>query len=141
MFGLVEGWDLMIYFVFIGVLLFVSKIIKEKVPFLNKVILPTALIAGFLGLIISDGFLGLVTLDREGIIHEIVYHSLAIGFIAISLKRDKNETNKKVWSTGMIIVMTYLLQAFIGVMVVIVFFPKLFLGAGLLLPLGFGQGP
>lgn len=142
MFGLIENWDLMMYLVFIGVLLFISKIIKEKVPFLNKVILPTALIAGFIGLMLSDGFpLAIVTLDRDGIIHEIVYHSLAIGFIAISLKRDKNETNTKVWSTGMIIVMTYLMQAFIGVMVVWVFFTKVFLGAGYLLPLGFGQGP
>lgn len=141
MFGLINDWDIMIYFVFIGVLLFIGKIIKEKLPFLNRVIIPTALIAGILGLILSDGFFGLVTLDRDGILHEIVYHSLAIGFIALSLKRDKNETNKKVWSTGMIIVMTYLIQAFVGVMVVLVIFRDVFLGAGLLLPLGFGQGP
>jgi len=141
MFGLIEDWNIMIYFVFIGILLFIGKIIKEKVPFLNRVIIPTALIAGVIGLLLSDGFLGLVTLDRDGIVREIVYHSLAIGFIALSLKRDKNETNKKVWSTGIIIVITYLIQAFVGVMVVIVLFRDIFLGAGLLLPLGFGQGP
>ena len=141
MFEAVKDWDFMIYFVLIGVLLFVAKIIKEKVPFLNRVIIPTALIAGFIGLIISDGFLGLITLDRDGIIHEIVYHSLAIGLIALTLKRGENKTNKKIWSTGMIIVIIYLLQAIIGVTVLVVFFKDLFLGAGLLLPLGFGQGP
>lgn len=141
MFNLIEDWNVMIYFVFIGVLLFVGKIIKERVPFLNKVIIPTALIAGFIGLMLSDGFIGFVTLDRDGIVHEIVYHSLAIGFIALSLKRDKNETNKKVWSTGMIIVMTYLLQAIIGLFVILILFKDVFLGAGFLLPLGFGQGP
>lgn len=141
MFGLIEDWNFMIYFVFIGILLFIGKIIKEKVPFLNKVIIPTALIAGFLGLILSDGFLGLVTLDRDGIVHEIVYHSLAIGFIALSLKRGKSDTNKKVWSTGMIIVLTYLLQAIVGIAVVLFIFRDLFIGAGFLLPLGFGQGP
>ena len=48
MFDLVENWGLINYFIYIGVLLFVAKIIKEKVPFLNKVIIPTALIAGFI---------------------------------------------------------------------------------------------
>jgi ESS family glutamate:Na+ symporter len=141
MLDLVDNWNSMNYFVLLGILLFIAKIIKEKVPFLNKVIIPTALIAGFIGLILSNGFLNLINIDREGILHNIVYHALAIGFIALSLKRDKNPTNKKVWSTGMIIVMTYLLQAVIGVTVVVVFFSDLFLGAGLLLPLGFGQGP
>jgi len=143
------------YFIYIGLLLFVAKIIKEKVPFLNRVIIPTALIAGFIGLILSDGFLGiiplnlydgdsvdgLVMLNRNGILRDIVYHSLAIGFIAISLKRSDNKTTKKIWSTGMIIVIVYLLQAIIGAGVVLVFFKEIFLGAGLLLPLGFGQGP
>ena len=41
----------------------------------------------------------------------------------------------------MIIVIIYLLQAIIGAGIVLVFFKDIFLGAGLLLPLGFGQGP
>jgi len=141
MFEAVQDWDIMIYFIYIGVLLFIGKIIKEKLPFLNKVIIPTALIAGFIGLILSNGFLNIITIDRDGVIKDIVYHSLAIGFIALSLKRGDNKTNKKIWSTGMIIVIIYLLQALIGTTVVVVFFKDLFLGAGLLLPLGFGQGP
>ena len=159
MFDLVENWGFVNYFLYIGLLLFVAKIIKEKVPFLNKVIIPTALIAGFIGLILADGFLGiiplnlytevegeslesgLIMLNRDGVLRDIVYHALAIGFIALSLKRSDNKTTKKVWSTGMIIVSAYLLQAIIGAGVVLLFFKDIFLGAGLLLPLGFGQGP
>lgn len=155
MFNLVENWGFMNYFIYIGLLLFIAKIIKEKIPFLNRVIIPTALIAGFIGLLLSDGFLGiiplnlydgdsvdgLIMLNRDGILHDIVYHALAIGFIALSLKRSDNKTTKKIWSTGMIIVIIYLLQAIIGAGVVLVFFKDVFLGAGLLLPLGFGQGP
>ncbi len=146
MFDFIENWELMNYFVYIGILLFVGKIIKEKLPFLNRVIIPTALIAGFIGLVLSDGFLNIIPLGRDEngkveILYEIVYHSLAIGFIALTLRRNKTKTTKKIWSTGMLIVMTYLLQALIGTTVVVVFFKDLFLGAGLLLPLGFGQGP
>ncbi len=141
MFSVVEDWDMMNFFILIGVLLFVGKIVKEKLPFLNRVIIPTALIAGFIGLILSEGFLGWIPYERSGILKELVYHSLAIGFIALSLKRDTNKTTKKIWSTGMIIVILYLLQAIIGTGIVALFFKDIFLGAGLLLPLGFGQGP
>lgn len=145
-FTFIDDFSTINFLIYIGVLLFVAKLIKEKVPFLNKVIIPTALIAGFIGLLLSDGFIGLVPLPRDDdntvqIIKEIVYHSLAIGFIALTLRRDTNKTDKKVWSTGMIIVMTYLLQAFVGAAIVLLLFPDIFLGAGLLLPMGFGQGP
>jgi ESS family glutamate:Na+ symporter len=146
MFGLIENWEAMNFFVYLGVLLFIAKVIKEKVPFLNKVIIPSALIAGFIGLILSDGFLNIIPLDdgngdRIDIIYNTVYHALAIGFIALTLRREKGETNKKVWSTGMVIVISYLLQAVIGAAIVYFLFTEVFLGAGLLLPLGFGQGP
>lgn len=146
MFGLVENWEMMNFFVYLGVLLFIAKVIKEKVPFLNKVIIPSALIAGFIGLMLSDGFLNVISLDdgngdRIDLIYNTVYHALAIGFIALTLRRTKGETNKKVWSTGMVIVISYLLQAVIGAVVVFFLFKDIFLGAGLLLPLGFGQGP
>ena len=145
MLDFIQDWSNINYLIYIGVLLFVAKIIKEKVPFLNKVIIPSALIAGFIGLILSDGFLNIIPLGRDEngnvqLIYEIVYHSLAIGFIALTLRRDTTKATKKVWSTGMIIVMTYLIQALVGVFIVYFFF-DVFLGAGLLLTLGFGQGP
>lgn len=200
MFDLIENWEIITFFVYLGVLLFISKLIKEKVPFLNKVIIPSALIAGFIGLVLSDGFLNVINLSepvyevyngdpalvdlvddervliltaeevdtmnltdfdmedysvgdevvlvqsetnskRIDVIYDTVYHALAIGFIALTLRRTRGETNKKVWSTGMVIVISYLLQAVLGVAVVFFLFRDTFLGAGLLLPLGFGQGP
>ena len=149
MLELIEDWGTINYFIYIGLLLFVGKILKEKLPFLNRIILPTALLAGVIGLLLSEGFIleqGIIPLGRQEdgsvpFIFEIVYHSIAIGFIALSLKRDKKETNKKVWSSGMIIVLVYLLQALVGFALVFVLFTKIFPGAGLLLPLGFGQGP
>jgi len=146
MFSFIDDWSTINFLIYIGVLLFAAKIIKEKVPFLNRIIIPSALIAGFIGLMISDGFLGLIPMPRDPpgnvqLIKEIVYHTLAIGFIALTLKKEKIKADKKIWSTGMIIVMTYLLQAFVGVIIVFTLFKDIFLGAGLLLPMGFGQGP
>ncbi len=145
----IENWGTINYFIYIGLLLFVGKILKEKLPFLNRIILPTALLAGVIGLLLSEGFIlkqGIIPINREAdgsvpFIFDIVYHSIAIGFIALTLKKDRQDTNKKVWSSGMIIVLTYLLQALIGLTIVFVLFTSIFPGAGLLLPLGFGQGP
>lgn len=141
----IQDWGTINYLLYIGVLLFFAKIIREKVPFFNKVIIPSALIAGIIGLVLSDGFLNIIPLGRDEngnvqMIYEIVYHSLAIGFIALTLRRNTTKQPKKVWSTGMIIVMTYLIQALVGTLIVYFFF-DVFLGAGLLLTLGFGQGP
>lgn len=204
MFSFIDDWGIMSFFIYMGLLLFAAKLIKEKVPLLNRIIIPSALIAGFIGLILSDGFINIIDIstpvyelyeegtsedaindnlddvmivtaleaydlgvsidfevydedenvvigvgeltERNPVIFETVYHALAIGFIALTLRRSENKTDKKVWSTGMVIVITYLLQAVVGVTVVAAFFNlvfgrNLFLGAGLLLPLGFGQGP
>ena len=63
MFDLFKDWEIINYFIYFGLLLFVAKLIKEKVPLLNKIIIPSALIAGFIGLILSDGFVGIVNIS------------------------------------------------------------------------------
>ena len=135
------NWDLIIYFLLIGILLFVGKILKKNVPFLNRIVLPTALLGGVIGLLLSDVFIpGSYQIDVD-VMTAIVYHALALGFISLTLKRTKTDNKKKVWSTGMLITSTYALQGFIGILMVLIFFSDKFVGAGMLLPLGFGQGP
>ncbi len=133
-------WAVIIYFLFMGVLLFVGKILKTKLPFLNRIVLPTALLGGTLGLLFSDVFIpGSYHIDTDLMI-TIVYHCLALGFIALTLRPAK-KNDKKVWSTGMVITSTYALQGFIGILLVVLFFSDKFIGAGMLVALGFGQGP
>jgi len=134
-------WDIIIYFLLIGVLLFIGKILKKNVPFLNRIVLPTALLGGVIGLLFSSVFIpGSYQIDVE-VMTAIVYHALALGFISLTLKRTKTDNKKKLWSTGMVITSTYALQGFIGILMVLLFWSDKFVGAGMLLPLGFGQGP
>jgi ESS family glutamate:Na+ symporter len=136
-----DKWNVIIYFLLIGVLLFVGKVLKKYVPFLNRIVLPTALLGGIIGLAFSDVFIpGSYVIDVD-VMTAIVYHALALGFISLSLKRTKTDNKKKVWSTGMVITSTYALQGFIGILMVLLFYSDKFVGAGMLLPLGFGQGP
>lgn len=135
------SWDIIVYFLLIGVLLFVGKILKKNIPFLNRIVLPTALLGGIIGLLLSSVFIPWsYTIDVD-VMTAIVYHALALGFISLSLKRTKTDNKKKLWSTGMVITSTYALQGFIGILMILLFYSDKFVGAGMLLPLGFGQGP
>jgi ESS family glutamate:Na+ symporter len=80
----------------------------------------------------------------------ITYHALAVGFIALSLKvvnkeRAKSkEMGRDSVKGGIIIIGSYLLQALIGVTVTMLLslvFTTIVPYAGIILPLGFGQGP
>ncbi|MFA5006193.1 MAG: hypothetical protein WC509_01810 [Candidatus Izemoplasmatales bacterium] len=141
-----DKWNVLIYLILIGILLFVGKIVKTKVPVINKIVLPTALMGGIIGLAVSlivNAIWPSVNLINTDVMEAIVYHALALGFISLSLKKPdkKNEQKRKLWSTGMIITSTYALQGFLGVLLVMLFWGDKFIGSGILLALGFGQGP
>jgi len=136
-----EKWTMIIYFLLIGFLLFIGKVLKTKLPFLNRIVIPTALLGGIIGLIFSSEIIpGSYEIDVEQMT-AIVYHALAIGFISLALKDSQHQNKRKLWSTGMVITSTYALQGFIGILLVLIFFSNRFIGSGILLALGFGQGP
>mgnify|MGYP001766920736 CR=1 FL=1 len=136
-----EKWNIIVYFLLIGFLLFVGKVLKTKFPFLNRIVIPTALLGGIIGLLFSSEIIpGSYNIDVE-VMTAIVYHALAIGFIALTLKDSEHQNKRKLWSTGMVITSTYALQGFLGILLVFLFFSDKFIGSGILLALGFGQGP
>lgn len=138
---IMEKWTIIIYFLLIGFLLFIGKVLKTKLPFLNRIVIPTALLGGIIGLVFSGEVIpGSYFIDVKQMT-AIVYHALAIGFIALALKDSQHQNKRKLWSTGMVITSTYALQGFIGILLVLLFFSERFIGSGILLALGFGQGP
>ncbi|MBU0996423.1 MAG: hypothetical protein KKE16_00070 [Firmicutes bacterium] len=145
-----QEWSIILFFLAIGVLLFVGKFMKTKFPVFSKIVLPTALLGGLIGFIIVQIYFNFILPPDQyeavvgnfvNIMSIIVYHALAVGFISLTLKQGESKNKRKVWSTGMIITSTYALQGFIGILLVLMFFSDKFVGAGMLLPLGFGQGP
>ena len=85
---------------------------------------------------------------RQEYLELITYHGIAIGFIAMSLrvKREKTtDTYKVAVKSGALIVSTYLVQAITGLVIslflVFTFMPQFFPASGILLAMGFGQGP
>ena len=138
-------WNVIIQLGLIAGSILVANALRTKVRAIRQAMMPVAVMAGFLLLILK--YLGLVRIDGE-IMEILVYHGIALGFIAMSLRVPDKSANRKdqaALKSGMIIVSTYMVQAItgLGISMLLGFtlMPRLFRAAGMLLPMGYGQGP
>ena len=155
-------WDYSVwgFFNIFAILLFsllVANALKKGIPFLEASLIPTSVLAGILLLVFSmiyDQFSDVKLFDSAvfngsgyNYMEMITYHTLALGFIAGSLKTTGGKLSKKraneIFNTGVTTVSTYLVQAVVGMGITVIVawvLPGFFKAAGLLLPFGFGQG-
>ncbi len=141
----VSLWNLIIQVGVIAAAVLVSNGLRRKIALVRKSLMPTAVIAGFLLLLLRAT--GVLRLDTA-MLEMLTYHGLAIGFIAMSLRIPRNGEQPKdlvAPKSGMIIVSCYLIQGIAGLLITLflayTFMPGLFKAAGILLPMGYGQGP
>ena len=141
-----EAWQWLIQFCILATALLLGNVLRTNVPFLRKSLLPSALLGGLL-LLIFKAFPACKELINKPMMEIVTYHALGLGFVALALKNNKIEsksTPMKVIETGALTASTYVIQGIVGLLVTIPFFiwgKKIFYSAGLLLPMGFGQGP
>ncbi len=138
-------WIGILDFMYLSLFIFLAIFIKQKLKIFNKFLVPTSFVAGFIGLILGPEILNLTPFNPENL-ETMVYHLMSIGFIALALKeRTNGKQNNASFNTGLTIVSTYLVQGLIGFSITLILlytlFPNIFPTFGLLLPLGFGQGP
>lgn len=148
-----QVWSFMVQLGLLLMFLMLGNVLRRKIPLFRKILIPSALLGGAL-LLVVDIFckqvLNFVLVDNR-LMQVITYHCLAIGFAAMSLKTEKatHKTNKtQVLEFGALQGGTYMLQAFVGLGITIGLFLLTQYGdnvisyiCGLILPLGFGQGP
>lgn len=139
-------WSPIIQVGIIAFLVIISNILRLKIPFVRRSLMPTAVLAGFL--LLGLKYTGLIGINQN-LLEMITYHALAIGFIALSLRVNKKETSNSglgvAVKSGAVIVSTYVIQGIVGLIISIglayTFMPGFFKASGLLLPMGYGQGP
>ena len=145
-------WSFLVQLGLLLLFLMLGNILRRTIPFFRKCLIPSALLGGTLLLIVDiiTKNCGVVVVD-DRMMQVITYHCLAIGFAAMSLKTEKSTVKTRriqVVEFGALQGGTYMLQAFVGMGITILFFLVTrysdhiisYIG-GLLLPLGFGQGP
>ena len=145
-------WSFMVQLGLLMLFLMAGNILRRKVPFFRKCLIPSALLGGALLLIVDVicKQFNFVLVDNR-MMQVITYHCLAIGFAAMTLKTEKSThktSRAQVFEFGALQGGTYMLQAFVGLGITIVMFLITRYGkqvisyiCGLILPLAFGQGP
>ena len=147
------SWSLFIDLGIIAAALLIATLVRAKVHFFHKYLIPNALTAGFLLLLFYNFLAPLVGHSADGL-GQIVYHLLSISFIAITL-RDRGSKKKAgsgkergsvgIRGTTVIVTFQYAVQALLGLFLTLFFIktvmPDLFPAFGLFVPLGYALGP
>ena len=151
----IEVWNFVIMLAILSGALLLAGALRRMIPLLRKSLLPGAVLAGFL-LLLGDGVYRAVTgvsFFRSGnnliTLEAMTYHGLGLGVVAMSLKQSQRAKSKhrngEIFRSGAITVCGYLIQGVVGLLITLGFFylfkGKVFASSGILLPLGFGQGP
>ena len=139
-------WNVIVQLGMIAGVILLGNFLRQKISFIRRSMMPVAVLGGFLLLIAK--YTGILRLDGA-LMEMLVYHGIALGFIAMSLrvppKREEGTRDHSGLRSGAVIISTYMVQGVIGLLITLVLsytvLPGLFKASGLLLPMGFGQGP
>lgn len=141
------NWSFFIDLGIVSVGLLVATLIRAKVRFFQRFLIPNALTAGFILLPFYNFAAPALGLNVGGL-GEVVYHLLSVSFIAMMLRktdRTRARSKRGPFAFATAVLFQYGAQAFIGLMLTILFmstiFPSLFPSFGLLVPLGYALGP
>ena len=138
------SWKVIIDAGAIAAALLIATILRARLRFFQKYLIPNALTAGFLLLPVYNWLLPSLGYDHNKL-GELVYHLLNISFIAMSLRaappKAKGEGKGAVLGMSTGILLGYSTQALLGLGLTLFFLPRLFPAFGLFLPLGFALGP
>ena len=140
------------------VALMAAHMLKRSLPWLQASLIPTSVLGGgflLIASVIYNNITGQEMFNTDFFggngtawLELITYHMLALGFTASALRTNGGKLGKQrtveIFNTGLTTVSTYLLQALAGMVICIVggiFIKDLLEAGGLLLALGYGQGP
>ena len=137
--------------------LLAANILKKSIKWLQDSLIPLSVLGGGI-LIVVAGIYKFITGDvmfdtaffggkGTATLELLTYHTLALGFIASTLKSSSTKMTRErtveIFNTGVTTVATYLLQAVFGFAISLIatlVIDDFFCAAGVLLPFGYGQG-
>ncbi len=139
------SWSIFVDLGIISLALLLATLIRVKIPFFQKYLIPNSLTAGFLILPIYNFLAPSLNLTTRGL-ENLVFHLLNLSFIAMSLRKGTTKgSGKRIFSTTVTILSQYTFQGLIGLgitfLLIATIMPHLFPSFGLFIPLGFALGP
>ncbi len=143
----IEVWSFVIVLAVLFGALMLANALRRQIGFLRRSLIPSSVLAGFILLffnwiyrsITGQSMLDLLTLES------LTYHGLGLGVVAMTLRSSEKLARGKndIFNTGLTTVTTYMIQAIVGVAISLALYYIIgsYAAAGILLPMGFGQGP
>lgn len=127
-------------------LMLIAKVIRSKVRFIQKLYIPSALMAGFMGLFAGKQFLNVIPFSSEisnyaGILIAFVFGSMFIGNkTKVSFKRMFDSVGDSFLVNAAAEITQFGLFILLGIVVFPIFFKGIYPAFGLMLPAGFVGG-
>ena len=127
-------------------LMLIAKIIRTKIKIIQKLYIPSALVAGFLGLLLGKQFLNVIPFSSEiseyaGILIAFVFGSMFIGSkTKVTFKSMFESVGDSFLVNAAAEILQFAIFILIGVAVLPIFFTGINKAFGLMLPAGFVGG-
>ena len=144
-----EVWSFVLLLGVIFTAMLITNMLRRLIGPLRRSMIPASVLAGFLCLlfdflwkkITGEAFFEILSLEA------LTYHGLGLGIVAMTFRRTGAKGDpagkRDIFNSGVLTVSTYLLQAVLGLGITLGLSYVIgnWAGAGVLLPMGFGQGP
>ena len=142
-------WSLMIELTLLLVGMLTANMLRRLIKPLRQSLIPSAVLGGFIILFGNLAFSSIFgySLFNAVTMETLTYHGLGLGCVAVALKvtekKDKRGAAVDVFNSGLTTVSSYLLQGVLGLGITLVLSYVIgnWAASGLLLPMGYGQGP
>jgi len=144
-----DVWSFLLTLSLLFAAMIAAAVLRNVCSPVRRALIPSSVLGGFLLLAVNTVFKGVFhrPLYSTGVLEILTYHGLGLGFAALALRRTKKAADGRsrtgALDAGITVVNGYLLQAVLGLAVTLLlsYFIGNFAAAGLLLPMGYGQGP
>ncbi|MDO4573044.1 MAG: sodium/glutamate symporter [Clostridia bacterium] len=149
-----DFWDPQVWSVFgtfaaLLIAMLAANFLRRAIRPLRKALIPSPVLGGFLLLAFCGAYKAITKTDLlpAASLEIITYHGLGLGFVAVSLKSAVKQKSRRarrdIFNSALVTTTTYILQALVGL--ALSFGLSFLIGswpaAGMLLPMGYGQGP
>lgn len=145
----VEVWSFIITMAILLGGMLIANLLRRRISFLRKSLIPSSVLGGFIILAVDAGFKAIFghSMFTVSTLETLTFHGLGLGFVALAWRSSEKDKSKKakrdVFNTSTVTVGAYLIQAVIGLLVTVTisYVINCYPASGILLPMGYGQGP
>jgi ESS family glutamate:Na+ symporter len=144
-----QVWAFVVTMFYLFAAMILANTLRNTIRPLRRLMIPSSVLGGLLLLLVSFVYKecsGRSLIPTETL-EMLTYHGLGLGFVAMALRNIEKAQDKRsrsgAFDAGVTVVSGYLLQAVAGLLISMLccYLLHSFWASGLLLPMGYGQGP